>query len=108
MQLLKTYLQHFIFFVAYEWAQQARVLVHTRLERLACDKNSSLLGKFMSYKENEVLWMWILETYSQHFIFFVAYKWAQQARVYNYTRLERLSSDKNSSLLGQFMSYEQN
>ncbi len=26
----------------------------------------------------------------------------------HYTRLERLSSDKDSSLLGQFLSYEEN
>ncbi len=80
MQLLKTYLQHFIFFVAYEWAQQARVLDYTRLERLACDKNSSLLGKLISYEQNYVLWIWHLETYSQQFIIFVAYEWTQQAR----------------------------
>jgi hypothetical protein len=37
------YTQHFIFFLAYGWAQRARVLYLTRLERLAGDKHSSLL-----------------------------------------------------------------
>ncbi len=32
-----------------------RVLHYTRLERLASDKHSSILGPFMSYEENEVL-----------------------------------------------------
>jgi hypothetical protein len=32
-------------------------------------------------------------TYSQHFIFFVTYVWAQKARALGYTRLERLASD---------------
>jgi hypothetical protein len=45
--------QHFIFFVAYEWAQYARKLQNTRLEGLAGDKHSRLLGPFESYEENE-------------------------------------------------------
>jgi hypothetical protein len=43
--------------------------------------------------------------YSQHLIIFVAYEWAQQARELDYTRPERLFSDKTSSLLGPFVSY---
>ncbi len=35
--------------------QQASVLHYNRLERLASDKHSSLLGPFISYKESEVL-----------------------------------------------------
>ncbi len=31
-----------------------------RLERLARDKHSSLLGSFVSYKQNDVFWMWSL------------------------------------------------
>ncbi len=50
-----SYSQHFIFFVTCEWVQQARVLQYTRLERLARDKHSSLLGPFVSYEENGVL-----------------------------------------------------
>jgi hypothetical protein len=36
-------------------AQAARVFDHSRQERLARDKRSSLLGSFISYKENKVL-----------------------------------------------------
>jgi len=34
------------------------VLHYTRLRRLAGDKHSSLLDPFVSYEENEVLWIW--------------------------------------------------
>ncbi len=50
--------QNFIFFIIYKCAQQARVLHYTRLESLARDKSSSPLGPFVSYEENEVLWIW--------------------------------------------------
>ncbi len=40
----KKYLQHFIFFVTFEWAQKVRVLHCTRLERFSKDKHSSLFG----------------------------------------------------------------
>jgi hypothetical protein len=49
------YSQCFIFFVTYEWVQQPGVLHHTKLERLAMDKYSSLLNPFLSYEENEAL-----------------------------------------------------
>ncbi len=49
------YSQHFIFFVTFEWAQSDRVLHGIWLWKLACDKHSSLLGKFVSYEENKVL-----------------------------------------------------
>ncbi len=39
-------------------------------------------------------------------IFFVTSECAQKARVLHYTGLERLSSDKNSSLSGPFVSYD--
>ncbi len=42
-------------FVTYKWAQLVRVLHYTRLGRLAMDKDSSLLGPFLSYEENEGL-----------------------------------------------------
>ncbi len=37
-------------------------------------QHASLLGPFMSYKGNEVLWIRPLEPYLQHFIFFITYK----------------------------------
>jgi hypothetical protein len=48
--LLGPYSQHFIFFVTYEWAEQARVLYCTKLEGLARDKHSSKLGPFVGYE----------------------------------------------------------
>jgi hypothetical protein len=44
-----------IFFVTYQWAQEARVLQYTRLERQAKGKHSSLLGPIVSYEVDEVL-----------------------------------------------------
>ncbi len=44
------------------------------LERPAKDKQSTLLGLFVSYKENEVLCLQTLGPFSQHVIFLVIYK----------------------------------
>ncbi len=52
-----TYSHHFIFFVAYQWAQKARVLDYTSLESIVKEKHSSFLGPFTSYEENTVLWI---------------------------------------------------
>jgi hypothetical protein len=49
------YSKHFISFVTYKWAQSARVLFNTKLERFDKDKYSSLGDPFISYEENEVL-----------------------------------------------------
>ncbi len=78
------------------------MLYYTMPESFASEKHSSLLYPFDSYEENEVLWMQFQGSYSQHFIFFIAYKWTQ------YTRPERLASEKPSSLLDPFDSYEEN
>jgi hypothetical protein len=43
------------------------------MERIANDKHSSLLGLFVSYEENEALWIRPLGAYSQNFILFVTY-----------------------------------
>ncbi len=69
---------------------------------------SSLLGQFVGYKENEVLWILLQGPYSQHFIFFLTDKWAYEARVLYYTMVEKLANDKHSSLLVQFVGYEEN
>ncbi len=69
-------------------------------------KHSSLLGAFVSYEENEVLWIQAQVPYSQHSIFFIIYELAQQVRLFRTTKLERLTSDKHFNLLGQFLSYE--
>jgi hypothetical protein len=44
---------------------------------LAGDKCSNLLGLFVIYKLNEVLWTQPLGLYKQQFIFFVTYEWAK-------------------------------
>ncbi len=49
------YSQHFILHVTNEWAQQARVLHYTSLEKPARDKCSSLLAHSYVKRENEVL-----------------------------------------------------
>ncbi len=46
--------------------------------------------------------------YSQHSILFVTYVSAQEAILFHDTKLERLTSDKQANLLGQFLSYEEN
>jgi hypothetical protein len=53
------------------------VLHYIRQERFAADKQPSLLDQFVSYEENEMLWILTQELYSQHFIVFVTYEWAQ-------------------------------
>jgi hypothetical protein len=46
-------------------------------EGLIVTNTLNLLGLFVSYDENEVLWIRSLGFYSQHFIFFITYEWAQ-------------------------------
>ncbi len=53
---------HFIFFVTYDWAQKARVFVTGKPFWPTVVQLSSLLGQYISYEENEVLWMWYLFT----------------------------------------------
>jgi hypothetical protein len=78
---------------------------HTGPEKIASDKHSSILGSLISYEENKVLILQPLGSYSQNFIFFITYKWAQLAREFLYTRLEMLPND---CLLGPFVSYREN
>jgi hypothetical protein len=47
------YSKHFIFFVANDWAQRARVLSNTRVESFAREKHVSLLIPFVIYIEYE-------------------------------------------------------
>jgi hypothetical protein len=41
------------------------------------EKHFSLVYPFLSYKENEVLWIRDKQPYSQHYIFYFTYKLAQ-------------------------------
>ncbi len=73
-------------------------LNNIRLEMLARDKQSSLLGPLVN---NEILSIHNLDTYSEYFIFFITYEWVVNIR------LEMLARDKQSSLLGPLKSYDE-
>jgi hypothetical protein len=94
--------QHFIFFVSYEWAQEESVLYYTKLERVARDKHSSLLGQFVSCEEKSAQ---ILFT-TLHFLRNLEIGPISK-RVILHSQ-ERFASEKHSSLLGQFVSCEEN
>jgi hypothetical protein len=76
--------------------------------KLESDKCSNLLGLFISYEGNEVLWIQPLGPYSQHYIFFITYESAHWPKLLDNIKLERLASDKHSNLLGLFISYKEN
>ncbi len=84
------------------------MLHYSRLGWQVRNKLSSLFGPFASYEENEVLWIRLLISYSQHLIFSETYKWAQEARVLHNTKLEWLVRNKHFSLLGPFANYKEN
>ncbi len=81
------------------------VLYYTWLERR--HKPSSLLGPFVSYEENEVLvdaapgivFKTLYLTRNLHL--------GQKGRLLDYSRPWRFANDKHSSLLDQFISYEE-
>jgi hypothetical protein len=98
----------YIYLIASEWAQKASVLHYTRLKWLASGKHSSLLGPFVTYKENKVLSVWLPRLFLWHFIYVITSEWAQKASVLHNTRLKRLTSDKQPSLLGPYVSYIEN
>ncbi len=41
-------------------------------------KHSSLLALFLSYEENEVLWVWAQGLYSRNYSFSVTQEWGQE------------------------------
>ncbi len=67
-------------------------------------KRYSLMGPFFKKQINEMA----LGPYSQHFMLFVTYEWAQKARELHYTRLEELAKVKHSSFMGPFLRNEEN
>jgi hypothetical protein len=75
--ILGPYEEHFIFYVTYEWPQQARMLDPGKPFQPSVMKHSCILCPFVSSKENEVLGIRSLGSYAEHFIFYVTYKWAQ-------------------------------
>ncbi len=94
------------FSVTCEWSQKARVLHYARLERLARDKHSTLLGPLISFEEIKVSWVWPLGLYSQCFIFYLTYELSQKARVLHYARLKRPARTKQFTLLEPLISYK--
>jgi hypothetical protein len=64
-----------------------------------------MLGPFVSYVENDALGIWLLGPYSQHFIFFATYKWAQKARVLVPAKPFWLIIIQCPSMLGPFVIY---
>ncbi len=71
-------------------------------------KTPELLGLFVSYKENEVLWKQPFLLYSQCFIFFVTYKWTLEAVGFVPGKPFQHNQMWNLSLLGPFICYEDN
>jgi len=71
------------------------------------DKHSSLLQYGIDYDRKYCL-VQTPGSYSQPFILLLTYEWAHKARVLHYIMLETLASDKHSSLLGPFLTYEGN
>jgi hypothetical protein len=53
-------LQYFIIFVTYKLAQSVGVFVTDKPFQLSVMEQSSLLDRFLSFKENEVLWIRLL------------------------------------------------
>jgi hypothetical protein len=55
---------------------------HNEYERLAADKHTSLLDPFVSYDENEVLWIWTQELLSQCFSLLLLTSWPIKVECY--------------------------
>jgi hypothetical protein len=65
--------------------------------------HSNLVSIFVSYEDIVVLRIQSQGLHSQHVIFFLTYKWVQQARALHFKRLERHPRDKQVNLLGPFV-----
>ncbi len=105
----------------------------TRLERVARDERSSLFQKVVTYVRKKFcntatwrnpfqrqrfyeIWTFCHQSYKtffccklhNNFILFLTYIQAQYAKVLDYTSPERLCRDKHSTLVGPFVSCEEN
>ncbi len=99
IQLQGLYSQHFILFVTYKWAQKAWAFVLGKPFQITVMQCSNLLSLLVGYKENEVLWIQLQGLYSQHFILFVTYKWAQKAWIFVLAKPFNLTVMQHSNLL---------
>jgi hypothetical protein len=73
--MLHPFSQHFIFFITYEGLNKLERFLLISLSSLV-KYNTGLLIILISYKENEVMWIWLQEAYSWHFIFSITNEWA--------------------------------
>ncbi len=103
---LGLYSQCFIFFIAYEWSQQDRVLNYTRQERIAGEKHFSLPCPFISVEKMKHCEWGPLTIFTAPY-FLCNFQMRHIAKLLHYTRLERLAMDKRSRLLGASVSFEQ-
>jgi hypothetical protein len=71
------YSQYFIFFINYELAQYVRAFVTGKPFQLSVMVQSSLLGQFVSHKENGVLWILYQETNFIKALHYKEIKWVQ-------------------------------
>ncbi len=99
--------QRFIFSITCKSAQLTKVLQYSWLEWLASENHCGFTSPFVRYEEKEVSWIQPQGPYSQHFVFFVTCKWTQQVRALQNTKPERLASYKHSSLMLEFLRYEE-
>ncbi len=106
--ILGPYAQPFIFYVTYEWGQQARMFDPGKPFQPSVIRHSSILYQFVSWKENEVLGIRSLGSYEEHFIFYVTYKWAQYGRVFVPGKPIQPSERQPSSILCPFVSSKEN
>jgi len=71
------YSQYLIFFVTYKCAQEARAFVSGKLFQWSVMKHTSLLGPFISYKNDELLWRRLWFFYLQHVPTFLQTHWKE-------------------------------
>jgi hypothetical protein len=97
-----------MFFVTFKWAQKARVFSHTRLEAFGRD-NTLTYWVHSQVTRNEVLLNMASGTVftKRNFLCNLRMSTISQSVLLD-TRAEKLVSEKHSSLLGPFVSYEEN
>ncbi len=74
----------FCFLCSIQMDQQASVNVYDKFFQSSVMKHTSLLGIFVICK---LLWIWSQGPYSQHFVFFVRYKWTNKLACFFLTSL---------------------
>jgi hypothetical protein len=70
--------------------QYIEVFVICKPFKCILTKQSSLFGPFISYEENEVLWMQPQGLYSLYFIFFITYDWTNTSKCLSFASLSNV------------------